>query len=150
MDFLSDPEEWMPRVLNGELQTFRYGTYYRDELPLFGHAAYGVGNCSLVIEECALMFERGAKLEEWANRLIFMGRHQQVNLILVAQRAVKIPLDVRSQATRIVSFRQSDPNDVDALCDVMGDDAEDIRELPELHCVDWEPGKGLSRYKVPV
>ena len=152
VDFLSDPEDWMPRVLSGELKTFRYGTYYADELALFGSAAYAAGDCTFVLEECALLFKRGANLDEWANRLIFMGRHQRVTLVLVAQRAMKIPLDVRSQATRIVSFRQTDPGDVDAITEVMGargTELEDtIRELPELHCVDWEPGKGISHYSV--
>lgn len=98
------------------------------------------------------MFERGAKLEDWANRLIFMGRHAQVNLILVAQRAMSVPLAVRSQATRIVSFRQIDPGDCDAISEVVGDRdiADEIRQLPALHCIDWEPGKEIARYSVSV
>lgn len=145
VDFVSDPADWWPKIESGELKAFRFGTYIKEELPFFGHAAYATGDCTLVIEECALMFQRGADLDEWAKRLVFMGRHASVNLLLVAQRAVKIPLDVRSQATRIVTFRQTDPNDVDAIEEVIGRGHEDeIRSLPELHCVDWHAGEVRS------
>jgi hypothetical protein len=148
VDFMSDPNDILPRIFSGEMREFRFGTYDAAELPLFGHAAYGAGDCTFVIEECALMFRRGADLDDWAKRLVFMGRHQRVNLVLVAQRAVKVPLDVRSQATRIVTFRQTDPNDIDAISEVIGGDYEDtIRALPELHCVDWNAGK-VSQYSI--
>jgi hypothetical protein len=149
VDFMTDPADWWPKIERGELKEFRFGTHIKEELALFGHMAFGAKDCTLVIEECALMFPRGADLDEWAKRLVFMGRHARVNLLLVAQRAVKIPLDVRSQATRIISFRQIDPNDLKALEEVMGNgmDGEEIRALPELHCVDWTPGS-LKRYSV--
>lgn len=148
VDFLAEPEEWWPNVRDGHAKTFRFGTYIKEELPFFGHAAYAVGDCALVIEECALMFERGVDLDEWAKRLVFMGRHRSVDLVLVAQRAVKVPLDVRSQASRIVSFRQTDPNDLRAVSETIGGDFEDeIRTLPDLSCVDWDRGN-VSRYAV--
>jgi hypothetical protein len=148
VDFMADPQDWLPRVFSGEIREFRFGTYYPEELPLFGHAAYGAGDCTFVIEECALMFRKGGDLDEWAKKIIYMGRHQRVNVILVAQRAVNIPLAVRSQATRIVSFRQIDPDDARELRDVIGESADELQALPDLQCIDWEAGKGVSRYSV--
>lgn len=159
--FVSDPTasfpgvdyQWEPEILDailrGEVQDFRLGTYDAEELPLFGHAAFAAANCAFVIEESALMFKRGADLDGWAKRLVYMGRHAQVDLILVAQRAMAIPLAIRSQATRVITFAQTEPDDVDAVCErIGGDHYDEIRSLPPLECLDWEQGTGVRRYPV--
>lgn len=141
VDFLSDPGDFWEAYERGEKKTFRFGTYHREELPMFGSMAFASGNCTLIVEECALMFPRGKPLEEWANRIIFMGRHAQVNLLMLAQRAVAIPLDIRSQATRVITFRQTEPDDADAISEKIGKQYYDrIMALPELTCLDWENG----------
>jgi DNA helicase HerA-like ATPase len=148
VDFVTDSEEWISEVANARLNAFRYGRVLPDDLPLLGKAAFCAGDCSLVIEECALLFQRGAELDIWAKNLIFMGRHQRVNLVLIAQRANKIPIDIRSQASRIVTFRQTEPDDVSALSDRIGRASRDeLPTLPELHCIDWNNGK-INRYSV--
>lgn len=148
VDFQTDPEHWVPGILESGQKEFRYGSGYPWELSLLGNTAYAAGDCTLLVEECALIFRRGEELHDWAKPLIFMGRIQRVSLVLIAQRAAKIPLDIRSQASRIVTFRQTEPADVDALIDRMGSDAEGIPELPILNCIDWEDGR-LTRYAIP-
>lgn len=140
VDFTREISDWMPELLeDGDGKEFRFGVYEAEDLPIIGSGAYAIGDCTLVIEEAALVFPRGADLDKWAKRLVFMGRHARVNLVLVAQRAVKIPLDVRSQATRIITFRQTEPDDVSALCDRIGKEHyETISTLPELKCLDWQ------------
>lgn len=147
VNFLRDPEEWIPGVINKETKEFRYGTYSQDDLPLFGSAAYAAEDCTFVIEECALIFERGEKLPLWLNRAIFMGRHSRLNLVLIAQRASKIPIDIRSQANRFITFLQTEPNDVRATADRIGIEEDSIRSLPPLHCIDWNEGR-VSSYSV--
>jgi DNA helicase HerA-like ATPase len=118
------------------------------DLPILGNAAFGAGTCTLIIEECAIIFRRGEILDDWAKRLIFMGRHQSVNLVLIAQRAAKIPIDIRSQASRVITFRQTEPDDVAAIAERIGFDARDeIPALPDLHCIDWDNG-AVRRYPV--
>lgn len=146
-DFVTDPSEWMESVVNGELKTFRFGTYLPEELPMFGNAAFASGNCVFVIEECALIFRRGEELHEWARPLVFMGREQKVSLVLVAQRLAKIPIDIRSQASRVISFRQTEPDDVRAVIDRFGEVGEEIPALPVLTCLDWNDG-AVSRYSI--
>lgn len=146
-DFLTDPAEWMESVISGKAKTFRYGTYLPDELQMFGQAAFASGNCVLVIEECALIFKRGEELHEWARPLVFMGREQRVSLVLVAQRLAKIPIDIRSQASRVISFRQTEPDDVRAVIDRFGEIGEEIPALPPLTCLDWNDGT-VSRYTI--
>lgn len=146
-DFVTAPSEWMEPVINGTTKEFRYGTSLPYELPIYADAAYGVGDCLLVIEECALIFRRGEELQEWARPLVFMGREQRVSLVLVAQRAAKIPLDIRSQASRIVTFRQTEPDDVRTLRERMGEAAEGVPNLSRLTCLDWTP-EGVKSYSI--
>lgn len=146
-DFVSEPADWIENVVTGKTKTFRYGTYLSEEIERFGNAAFASGNCAFIVEECALIFKRGEELHEWAKPLIFMGREQRVSLLLVAQRLAKIPIDIRSQASRIISFRQTEPDDVSAAIDRFGELGESIPELPILTCLDWNDGK-VSRYAI--
>lgn len=150
VDYATPPDEWQPGVINGGLKSFRFGTYYQEELPLFAHTAFAAGDCTFLIEECALIFKRGEELHDWAKPLVFMGRHRRVNLVLVAQRATKIPIDIRSQANRIITFKQTEPNDVSALGERMGNNVEnEIPSLQKLHCLDLDLGTmALRRYSV--
>jgi hypothetical protein len=144
----STPENWLEDVAHNRLNGFRYGSSFPDDLETIASAAFGAGNCMLLLEECALIFRRGEELHEWAKPLIFMGRHQRVSLLFVAQRASKIPIDVRSQASRIISFRQTEPNDVSAITERIGESCYDeIIALPDLHCIDWNGGI-VNRYPV--
>lgn len=148
VDFQSLPDDWLDGVINRVTPQFRYGTYMADELPMIGYGAFAAGNCTLVIEECALIFRRGEELHEWARPLIFMGGHSHVDLVLVAQRAASIPINIRSQATRIITFKQSEPADVDALADRIGKSIkDDVPQLEKLECFDWN-GDTIRRYKI--
>jgi hypothetical protein len=148
VDFSTDPETWLPDVSEARLNAFRYGRILVEDLRLLGNAAFSAGQCTLIVEECAIIFRRGGELDDWAKRVIFMGRHQSVSIVLIAQRANKIPIDIRSQATRIVSFRQTEPEDVFALTERIGKFARDeLPALPELECIDWDNGT-VRRYSV--
>lgn len=148
VDFLTDPEDWIPGVLDRTTKQFRFGTYIEEEISLFGNAAYAATNCTFIMEECATFFQRGGDVEKWMAPLIYMGREPQLNLVLVAQRAMSIPIGVRSQASRVVTFWQSEPDDVKALSDKIGKQyRDDILHLPFYTCLDWDHGK-VSRYTV--
>lgn len=149
VDYLTDPQDFIPGILNGEKQTFRHFTPYAEEIPLFTTTAYAAGNCTLIFEECAFVFQRGESIPEWLESPVFMGREPQLNLVLVAQRASRIPLDIRSQANRIVTFLQNDPADARAIAERIGIDYRDeVSQLPLHTCLDWAVGRGVDRYQV--
>jgi hypothetical protein len=128
--------------------TFSIGSPYYDDIQIMGNLAYAWGRCTYAIEECGTIFRRGELIPQWARRLIFMGRFPAVNLVLVAQRAASIPIDIRSQANRIITFRQHEPDDLSALRSTFG--LEQCRLLPTLEtleCMDWHNGE-ISRYRV--
>ena len=148
VDYTTEPDLWVPGVLSRETKQFRYGTYQEDDIPLFGNTAYAATNCTLIMEECAMLFTKGGGVEKWARPLIYMGREPKLNLVLVSQRANNIPVGIRSQASRIVTFWQAEPDDIDSLAEKIGwQYREEIATLPRLTCLDWEEGR-VTRYQV--
>lgn len=150
VNFTDDPKDWIPPLLDGRLNDFRRGVYWSEELPMLAHAAAAVGNCMLLIEECSLCFEKRDAIPDYIKQLVFMGTHLGVDRLFVAQRANSIPVDVRSQASRLVSFRQTEPNDVRAICERIGREYEEtLFALPKLECLDWEAETGaVQRYSI--
>ena len=149
VDFQTPPDEWIADVVERRRSAFRFGTYLADEIEMFWHAAFAATDCTLINEECSLLFNRGEDIPEWARPMVFMGREPQLNLVLVTQRANSIPIAIRSQASRIVTFLQTEPDDVRALAARIGREHGDaIAALPELECLDWQAGQGVRRYAV--
>ena len=128
-------------ILSGKARHFRIGTDTPDEIALLFDLAYAAGDCTLIVEECGVLFTKRQVLSDSIRRVVFMGRHRRVNLVLIAQRAVSIPVDLRSQANRFICFRQIEEQDVNAACAVIGKKYKPIvPALPELRCVDWHNG----------
>ncbi|HEX8702712.1 MAG TPA: hypothetical protein VF815_28010 [Myxococcaceae bacterium] len=72
------------------------------------------------------------------NAAALNSRHQGVPMCAVSQRAKRIPLTFRSQATHINSGLQTEPEDLDALADVAGRDfAAAVERLPRGEYCHW-------------
>lgn len=137
-------------ILIGKHKHFRIGIDNGDDLDMLCDMAYVSGDSTLLIEEAGVLFGRGQKLTSSVRRVIFMGRHRRVNLLLLAQRAVSIPVDLRSQANRFVSFRQIEEQDVAAVSGIIGKEYKRaLPALPELRCLDWHQGK-VSAYDLHI
>lgn len=150
VDYMTPPDEWLEEVMAGRRAEFRFGTFRPDDVEMFGSAAYAAGQTTLILEECKMLFDRGEDVAPWARPIIYMGREPELNLVLCAQRMAAIPVDVRSQANRMVSFLQTEIADVRAFEQRTGEQGlgEEIRHLSELECVDWQAGQGVRRYSI--
>lgn len=144
-------EELISRHESGafkETPKFSIGTHVINDLSLIGSIAFLNGNCSFVIEECGFAFFKGERIEEWLQEAIFLGRHQKLSLIFTAQRAASIPIELRSQAARFISFRQTEKNDVQWCRDYLGE--ENFQKLPTLQkfeCLDSD-GESVTQYRI--
>lgn len=125
---------------------FRIATYRLPDLDLIGATCYTLGNCLLVIEECGYCFQKGERIPEWLSEIVFLGRHRNVSLVVTAQRAASIPIDIRSQANRLVTFQQTEMNDTGWLDNYLPPEA-DVTTLDRFECYDSEDNN-VSRYKV--
>lgn len=149
VDFETDPVQWVPDLLGREEYApgetkFRYGVALPDEADSLGLSALACGKCTVLLDECALLFTR--ELPEWAKPLVYMGREPQINLVVIAQRAANIPIAIRSQAARIITFRQTEPDDVKTLRERIGDAADELPSLEKLHCLDFDGSGEVKRY----
>jgi energy-coupling factor transporter ATP-binding protein EcfA2 len=115
---------------------FIVGTRELANMDLIGAIAYLSGNCLFIIEECGVAFYKGERIPDWLAEIIFLGRHNAVSLCMTAQRAASIPIELRSQANRFITFRQTERKDVEWTRDYVGDLFEQIPTLPKFKCID--------------
>ncbi len=128
---------------------FNYGFVDEEEIPQAAGALFVLGNNLLVVEECATVFEKGqARLPEWGKRHVFYGRHRNCSLLLIAQRPTYMPIDVRSQANRVITFCQHEGTDMDWLQDFFGKErVKQLSTLPKFMCFDWCQGS-VKQYSI--
>jgi DNA helicase HerA-like ATPase len=110
--------------------TFESMDEYGDALDL----CRDVGDLWIVVEELNFFVDCWSRDEPYLD-LIRFGRHDGVSIVMVAQRAAEIPKLFTSQSDAIVSFRQTEPRDLDYLSKIghVGDEgARAIAVLPQL------------------
>lgn len=118
-----------------------------QDIDLLSSVAFLNGHAYFIIEECGVAFYKGERISEPLQEAIFLGGHQWLSIVLVAQRAASIPIELRSQATRFVTFLQTEKNDVRWCEDYLGDRFEEIRTLEKFECLDCE-NNSVTRYKL--
>jgi len=118
---------------------FRFGAFEFEALETFGDMAFVTGDNLLVLEEASQIFKKGCALPDWTNRLTFMGRHEACSMLITAQRASSVPIDLRSQSNRVISFRQSELTDMKWLSEFFNkDEIKQITQLPPGVCLDFQ------------
>src|SRR5882672_2183136 len=122
-------------------RTFRVRTEFVDDFPLLCSIAFAAGKCWLVIEETQRILP-ASRMEPPAAFLdvIYRGRHKQVNVLMVSQRPSTVHISARSQWSRIVTFRQTEPADVDWITNVSGFQAINPLTLPPSTYYEITPG----------
>lgn len=123
----------------------KIGIYEPELVPILGNMAFVLENNMMVVEEVSTVFRNTKKLEDWARHLLFIGRHRRCSLILIAQRALSIPIDFRSQATRVVTFNQTEERDHQWLRQYFRNRTDEIGDLPPLTCLDSDARHGTVR-----
>lgn len=115
-----------------------------DFCDFVGLVKHSGGGFVLVVDEVVLLEGRARRM------LAYIATQSRawgdgVPLVLVSQRATDIPKTARVQASRIVTFRQTDPDDVAALREVIGARAEQIPKLPRHECVTWHESESFEQ-----
>lgn len=144
------PEEIFEAVHSNRQRSYRLGVSNPLDVEFLAHLAFSSGKNVLVVEECSTVFRRGQVLPEWSQDIVFMGRHQDCTAVFVAQRSASIPIEIRSQANRIVTFQQHEDDDLDWMVGFFGREVSkrDIPSLPRLECLDYSDSEGVVRYNI--
>ena len=115
------------------------------QLKTRGDATKGTdaGPCLIVVEETALLRPRA---DGNLVALATQSRHWRMPLVLVSQRATMQPPGARGQWSHLVSFLQTEPGDLDALAERIGDaKARRVAELPRHKFVEWDESESFKQ-----
>lgn len=119
---------------------FRVGYPNMTDFDRLCDLARCIDQCTLVCEESQRIIPPRMLLSESFEDLIYRGRHTRTSLILVAQRASTVNIAVRSQWSRMVTFRQTEPRDLSWIEDATGLEIEkEISGLDKWEYYDITP-----------
>jgi hypothetical protein len=104
-----------------------------EQFEIFTDLCASAEGLTIVVEETGLLRHASESVECMACQ----SRHWDSPLVLCAQRAVQVPKTAREQLSHVVSFRQSSPDDVEALVERCGDGANKVRTLPRREFWQW-------------
>lgn len=97
--------------------------------------AQEVSDVLVYIEEIGVLtsaVHSGGICDGFAN-LLRTGRHHDIYLLMNAQRPVDVNRLITSQSSHIVSFKQTEPRDIQYLSGYFGEHAEKLRDLEAYH-----------------
>lgn len=100
-------------------------------------AVYEAGNVVFAVDEIDL-FCSGVFVPRHLDRIVSLGRHRNIKLYCATRRPKEIPPLIRAQAGTVISFRQTEPLDLEWCKQVMGDDAENLPTLRQFEPFVWD------------
>ena len=112
------------------------------------HLAFALTNVTVVLEEADLV-----ECEGWYREAIYRGRMPaRISILAIAQRPHLLSPDLRSQATDIYAFNNSEPSALQWLKIPFGDDAEKFPHLPPKHGLHYSldaAGPNVTPFHLP-
>lgn len=116
--------------------------YHDIETPMsmdFDYACrvvYEVGNMTFVVDEIDRHCDSHS-MPYSLEKLISFGRHRNVEFVCASRRPYAVNPLIRSQASEVYSFIQTEPRDVDYMREVIGTEAEKLPTLPLHKFIYW-------------
>ena len=99
---------------------------------------YDAGNMLFAIEELP-MLATAHHIPKKLNRIVRLGRHQNISILYTAQRLAECPRSVTSATDILVLFCHSEPRDLNAIAERCGSAvAERVRGLGTHEFVVWD------------
>jgi GTPase SAR1 family protein len=92
-------------------------------------------NICLLVEEAEIYISASARKSSFL-RLVRYGRHKNIEIVGIARRAAELSKDFRSQTHKIISFKQTDIQDLKALEDL------GLYDVDELELFDYKKYNG--------
>lgn len=112
------------------------------EMPLMFDLTRVVGNCHLILEEADRLDDPRQFIEY--DEVITRGRHYGISLVGVSLYPAKLPPMLRRQVTRLITFRQIEPRDIDYIAEIIGPIADKLPALEKFSYIDWSPAAGAK------
>ena len=110
----------------------------------FCRLALAVGECTLVVEELALVTQPHRAPEGWSAACL-TGRHRGLEIIAASQRPASVDKDFFSNATRVRTGRLNYAEDVRTVAQVLDVSPDEIRALRPLEWIERDMHSGEIR-----
>lgn len=111
---------------------FRAVCRFSDDVDVeyFFKLARGIPDYTLCIDEAEIFLDPRSMNDDFL-WIIRYGRHKQISLITVARRVPELSVDLRAQASTILTFTQSEPRDLKNL-EGYGFNPDVVKSLPQF------------------
>lgn len=77
-------------------------------------------------------FMTGTKVPEYLRKIVRFGRHSSISIYATTQRPADVHPLIRAQMTKLISFKQHEPRDIDWLKQVIGESALELKDLKQF------------------
>jgi len=117
--------------------------FFRPNLEIVCLLAMALKDCVLAVDEMGLFVPPGpaGALPPRITSVAVSGTHDRVYLMGTAQRPSLVHGTIRANASRMLWYRLSERNDLEAARQYLPDDlAARVPSLPDYVCVDWTDG----------
>lgn len=108
-----------------------------EDFDRFIRACLAIENITVVVEEVDL-FASSHSMPIPLQRLVSIGRHKEISFIAISRRPHAVHPLIRSQTNRMISFKQTEPRDIDYLRELIGEKADQIPKLSKYKFVEWD------------
>jgi hypothetical protein len=118
--------------------------HHRDCLDLLCRMVDAVQNCVLAVDELALFCPPGSSwsLPQNVTSVAVSGTHKGIRVMGTVQRPTLVHRTIRANASRILFYRVTEGEEIDAVLKYMPRDWQTSPEtLPDYVCIDWRDGK---------
>ena len=119
-----------------------------EDFEIWAEKLFKEGNLIACLEEID-MFCTSSRIGPWFKKLVSLGRHEGIGLIITARRIADVHKLPPSQAHHFFIFRCHLPNDIIYLRKFIGDDVDLLTTLEDFHYLHWFNGKSQICEPVP-
>ncbi len=119
-----------------------------EDFDFWAEKIYKEGNMVALVEEIDMICT-SSMIGPWFKKLVSLGRHENIGLILTARRIADVHKLPPSQAHHFFIFRCHLPNDITYLRKFIGDDVDQLSSLEDYHFLHWFNGKSQICEPVP-
>jgi len=105
-----------------------------EEFNNFLEPLWAAGNVFIVVDESDQVMPEGKPLCEFANKIINLGRHRNIGMLMVTRRLARLSKTAFSQSQEVVLFHHFMPNDIRYLAEFIPN-AQDLQQLQKFQYV---------------
>lgn len=127
---------------------FHLRNHHRVQLELLSRVLMAVKNCTVAIDELSLFVPPGpaGALPPNITSVVVSGSHDGLRIIGTSQRPSLVHATLRANANRMLIYRITERNDIEALKGYLPEAFVDfLPKLFDYECIDWCDGREAFR-----